>query len=247
MDEFDYIRKANAYFIPRTPAAALVAFQTGSLPVEGFVYKTGSLKPLYEEPVDLNEIERVLAKPDSNLETNLLLIRILNRLLKDPDPETALFAAESINIIENRYNKRIESLKKAVAAKDEKKNRIGLARQYFETAMLNIERQTIKNFYLHEAYLVLKPVIKTKKCPPAALDVFIEVLLELGLYDQALHIVTGLKAKWPQRLGFSFLEARIEFYRRRYFRVLRIFHEIKGKGADLMRDQRGILEFWCGE
>ena len=116
---FDYLRERNIKFKPKTPRAAINAFAARILPIHAFVNMGTSVKPLDEEPYDLDNIERVLARENLDLQTNLLLMRLFERMVRNEDTEIALFAAESMNLIENRYNKNIEALKAKIKAGDE--------------------------------------------------------------------------------------------------------------------------------
>ena len=112
MEGFTYFKTVRESFIPKTPDAALKAMEAGLQPGEAFIYRGTSIKPLDDEPLDLDEIARVVEREDLDIQTNLLLMRIFEKLVKSQDAELALFAAESINAIENRYNSSIETLKK---------------------------------------------------------------------------------------------------------------------------------------
>ena len=62
MSGYEYVRTMRSLYNPRTPRAALVATEAGILPVEALIYKATSVKPLFEEPYDLDDLERVLAQ-----------------------------------------------------------------------------------------------------------------------------------------------------------------------------------------
>ena len=96
MEGFEYFRSTEPRFIPKTSSAALKALFSQLLPEEAFIYLGTSAQSLDEEPVDLEALERMLSRSHLDLETNRMLRHILNRLVKSSDPETALFAAESI-------------------------------------------------------------------------------------------------------------------------------------------------------
>jgi hypothetical protein len=93
MLDFDYFRGATDAYQPRTVNAALRAAEAHLLPIEACVYLGTSIKPLDEEPIDLAAIDQVLSRPRLDLDTNLLLMRILSKLLRNFDVEVALFAA----------------------------------------------------------------------------------------------------------------------------------------------------------
>src|SRR5208283_2098028 len=78
---FEFFKTRRTGYIPRTPAAALKAVGTGTVPAEQFIYASASAKPLDEEPFDLEEIERALARPDLNLQSRILLKRVLGKLI----------------------------------------------------------------------------------------------------------------------------------------------------------------------
>ncbi len=90
MEGYDYFRKSVQRFRPRTPATAFKALEAQILPGEAFTHLGTSIRSIAEEPVDLEEIERVLAREDLDIDTNLLLVRVLERLVRNRDPETAL-------------------------------------------------------------------------------------------------------------------------------------------------------------
>ena len=99
MLDFNYFRGGTDEYRPRTANAALRAAAAHLLPIEACVYLGTSIKPLDEKPIDLDAIDHVLSRQQLDLDTNLLLIRILSKLLRNPDAEVALFAAESIKRI----------------------------------------------------------------------------------------------------------------------------------------------------
>jgi hypothetical protein len=76
-----------------------------------FIWKAVNVRPIFEEPWDFNEIDRLLAKEDLDLETIILLMTIFGRLIRAPDKEAALFAAEGINVLERGYARRAKVLR----------------------------------------------------------------------------------------------------------------------------------------
>lgn len=96
MTPFDYFRRTDRHFIPKTSNAALKAVDAQVLPPESYIYAATSVRPLDEEPYDIEEVERVLGRENLDIESNLLLFGILQQLLKRPEQEIALFAAEGI-------------------------------------------------------------------------------------------------------------------------------------------------------
>jgi hypothetical protein len=234
---FEYIRKAYTMYLPRTPKSALRAVESGVVPPEAFIYLSANIKPLFEEPYDLGDIDRVLARPNLDLKTNLLLIKILEKLINHRDTEIALFAAESINAIENRYNIQIQSIKDEIrdlenGIEGEKKKleydditylltqRTNLSRLYYEFALVNNSRDVLKKFYMKEAFRVLNPVI-SKQDQFAHYNIHdlvilgLRCLIVLEMYDHARKVLkesSTLKESYQSE--FLMIELELEYYAR---------------------------------
>jgi len=116
MNGFDYIRRISEFYEPRTPKAALVAVIAGFIPVEAFIYRAAAITPLFEEPYNVDELERVLARPDLGFGEAMALSEIFSEITRSPDKELALFAAESLGSLEDRYLKLVNEYEKKVAA-----------------------------------------------------------------------------------------------------------------------------------
>jgi len=136
-DPYGHFRGFRVMQIPRTPASALHGVEDGVIPPEAYIYRATSVKPLFEAPIELTEIDRLLANPAIDIETILLISSILEKLLRDPDKETALFAAESLGLIEKRYTTRIESAKRRYRREHEPALCRRLSRLYFNLARIN--------------------------------------------------------------------------------------------------------------
>jgi hypothetical protein len=222
---FDYIRTRNSFYVPRTPRAALLSAQAGLLPIEAFVYRTLSVKPLFEEPYDPEELERVLANPALGLGDAMLLVEILTAMTTNPDKELALFAAESLGALEGRWARRVETYEtevRDIAACDEGQV-YEYARALYEYALIAGRYAAIRNYYLREAYYALS------KHPGACLgsegfDLRIRCLLRLGLLDQAESI---LDAELGKRSDGELLVLAVE-------------------AAFLRKDQRRVRELLAG-
>lgn len=244
MNGFDYVRDAHHYYLPRTPRAALKAMEEGLLPAEAYVYKATSVKPLNEEPVDVPEVERILSRENNDLETNLLLVSILDRLLGNQDPEVALFAAESINAIENRYNARIQAYKEQLSGDDPASARRGLARQFYELARINDERPAIRRFYLTEGYGYLKDLYRNARFTRADLELAVEVLLSLGLPDRARFILERIEGPIRDDPDVLLLRARVEFHAKEFTRVSSILEYMKRRAPWVKAREQEILKLW---
>jgi len=240
--------------MPVTARAALRALENDLLPPEAFVFLGTSVRPLDEEPVSLEEIERILAREDLDLQVNLLLMRVLRRLLGSADPEVALFAAESINRIESRYTDRIESLKRRgprpdtarpEAAQDTAPDQDpqalrGLASAYYHLAQ--IYPATIRSFYLREAFGCIKQLRTRKALRREDVSLLVRILLDLRLPGQALGVLK--RVRYGTDPGFLLLEAEVEFQRRNLPRVGEICRQLAGQRHRLGAEALRVLELW---
>jgi hypothetical protein len=238
---FDFFRFRRVGYSPRTPAAALKAVGTGTLPAEYFVYASTSAKPLDEEPIDLEEIERVLARPDLNLQTCVLLKRVLGKLIGSREQEVALFGAEGINALETRALTRIEKLKTALSREPGRALRTRLAREYFELAELQAGSASVRSFYLGEAYTSLH-ARGEEAVPFPDLPLAVDILVGLGLHDQAKSLLENALDD-PSVLLMS---ARVAFHRRDFRGVADICGRLASSGVVLGESETRIVSFWAG-
>lgn len=258
---FEYFRQRREGFTPRTPAAALRAMGLGVLPEESFVYLSTSQKPLDEEPFDLEEIERVLARKDLDLETNILLKEILEKLVSAGEQETSLFGAEGINLLEARYIDRIEELRRAMKEETGKSSDAvahlmrATARCYFELALLHGKTRSIKTFYLKEAYTHFRDSLRaSSKMAHGELDLLVKVLVELGMYDHAARILSGVREPQGRKPGAAscapdpeilLLRAEVAFHRRDFSEVVRTCRQLS-QCAALTPGQQRLIAYWLG-
>ncbi len=242
--DFEYFKRAREGFRPRTAAAALKGIHERKLPIEAFVYLGTSVKPLNEKPYDLEEIERVLAKRDITVDTYILLNRIFEDLIKSFDQEIALFAAEGMNAIEDRYNKRIERLKDELGKNPTNaENLYQLALAYYESALLNSDKEAIESFYLREAFSYVKEIVRLKKFGRRELLLFVNILIALKMYDQAFKVLDSVKLEGDPEI--IFLKAKVEFYRKNLSEVFQYCVELT-QYESLSEEIRRVLTFWVG-
>jgi hypothetical protein len=240
MLEFEYFRRGKEIYRPRTANTALKAVEAHLVPSEACVHLGTSIKPLDEEPIDLDAVDQVLSRPQLDLDTNLLLMRVLSKLLRDPDAEVALFAAESINMIETRYTKRIESLKSALREKIDEKTLRSLAEQYYQLAQ--IHPGSIRNFYLREAFGYIKRLNKLKHLGKEDVVLTVRILLALDLVDQAGRIIDQLASR--KDLSFRRLEMEVAFKRKDIVSVQKLCDRLEEHWVQLDEDSRSFLSYW---
>jgi len=243
-DGFRYLKRSREFYGPKTPMAALRAVETGLLPDHAFIYQANSVHPLFEEPVDITAIERVLSRKDNDLSTNQLLVRILERLLESRDSEIALFAAESINAIENMYNGRIEELKKKHGSDNDPAHLRSIAVQFYELALLNEPRRSIRNFYLLEAYSYMKRYGSLARFSREDLIFTLRLLVSLQALKLARAVMVQALDRFPDDSALILLAAEIEYYRKNYGQVFALFYRLKGSWESLPERERTSYSLW---
>jgi hypothetical protein len=244
---FDYLRQANELYAPKTPMAALVSVETGLLPGHAFVYKANSVHPLFEEPIDITAIERTLSRKDNDLTTNQLLVSILERLLENRDSEIALFAAESINAIENMYNERIENLKKTYESEKHPSSLKRIAVQFYELALINESRKSIRNFYLFEAYSYMKRYGSESRFDRGDLMFTLRLMIALRSFELARRVVVQALNRFPDDSDFIILAAEIEYYRKNFNQVFALFHRLDVSKDTSGKEEQDSHAIWIAE
>jgi len=242
--ELNFFRTKNEGYEPFTPAAALKAFENDIIPIEFFINKSTSVKSIEEKPYDFEAIDRMLAIKDIDIKTTRFLMMIFKIMVKDRDSERALYGAEAINVIESRYNKRIEMLKEKLKKEGDQNIKYELAQKYYELALISEKQKDIKRFFLKIAYYYLKDAKTGNTLAFKNLELLINILLEFNFNKQALSTIKNIDIK--HKAALLFLLARVEFKNKHYNEVYKILQEIKQCGDTLADEIKKILEYWIG-
>ena len=228
-------------YLPKTAVAAMRAHRTGILPIEVFLNLSTSAKPLNVAPYDLEKIRELLSRYDLDIESVLLLMGIFRVLVNDKDPEIALFAAESINLLEGRYTTRIEELRQATKGSTDRAATLELARLYFQLGLLYEDSPAIKAFYLNEAYRALRAVKYLRNLERDDFILLVRILASLGREGLALSLLKNRSTEDPSYLIY---QLEIEFYRRNYTQVFLLLSELNERSVELELDVRELMEYW---
>jgi hypothetical protein len=241
----DFFLNSGSFIFPRTPAGALRAFEGGFAPIEAFIYKSSSTKPMDEEPYDFEEIERILSRPNLDFRTNVVLMGIFEKLIHREDQEMALFAAESINVIENRYNAKIGTLKKLLAYPEfAETSRSELGRVFFELALLNGRRQAIKEFYIRQSVQCFKELLKLRPLSSGERNTFVRALMEDRDYESARNLLNTEPV--PASTGDLFLVAEIEYSQKKFDRAAEIISRLVDHMDQLSERDISLYAYWMG-
>lgn len=244
MDDYAFFRDKKEKFLPITPVAALKAYESDFVPISAFIHKSSSTKPLDEEPYDIEVIERLLSRKNLGLQSNIMLFGIFEKLIFNPDQEIALFAAESLNIIENRYNKKIQELKDDLKREKNPDHLSQLGSLFYELAILNKKRKEIEIFFFKESLSFYSQVEESRGLGDSELNIYIRLLLELKLYDEASE---KLAADTRENSTLQLLlKAEVEFARKEFVHVKNICTELLGSIEKLTEKEFVMISYWMG-
>ena len=242
---FDFFRTGGRQYRPKTPHSAMKAVEAQILPMEAFISMGTSVKPLGEEPYDFLEIESMLSRADLDLSTTVALVEIFRRLIRSRDQEKALFAAESMNLIEGRYNQAIEERKERLKEGKQPEILLELARLYHEYSELYRQVVTMKNFYLREAHRYIQMLPDNLEADIETVRLIVTIYVELGLYDNALFALQQF-ASQKDEIAFLFLRAEVEFRRRNFIGIFQICTWLLQRQDQLSREQKLLIAHWLG-
>lgn len=228
MKNFRELMTSSTGFIPRTQAQALQGFAEGVLGPEYYMYRAVNIHPIMEEPWDTNEIDRLLAKPDLDEATAVVLMTVFERMVRGSDKELALFAAESINVLERRFLARIQGFRKQLTRSQEAEASDkgmaealrGIIAAYHSLARLCFRRPELKRFYLEEARSCHEDNASILVDPELDLAVYIAILLDASELDSAALVLIHALARFPGTRHLHFLAARLGFMRKDIRKVL---------------------------
>ncbi|MFH0977050.1 MAG: hypothetical protein V1874_14810 [Spirochaetota bacterium] len=204
-DPFDFFRKLKKsdQYVPVTQRGLRKSFERGITGIEFFIEMATSLRPLADEAQDIDEITRLLSQQKLTTNPNLHSVSILRNLIKDPNPEIALYAAEGLNTIENAFIEKIQRIKSKIKEKekDNKSTRIYilyylLGLLYFEFAGLLNGQRLIQIFYLKESETALKTAHEIEnKNNKRILTALGSCYMLMGKNKSAIKIFTHLFSK----------------------------------------------------
>lgn len=234
---FDFFRheiSENPYIV-KTQHKLRKAFSEGLLGIEHYLMAATSLRPLIEEAQDLDEITRLFSQQKLAMRPSPHSETILRSMIKDPNQEIALYAAEGLNTIENSFLTKIDRVKKKLL----KANKHIFIYYYLlgccYTAFAHIleSQQLIKNFYINQAIdnLIiayrLKPMNKRIKLALA------EGYLLNGNYEQSLSLFAFLYSIGFKSSYVLLKMAECHYYLKNYDSVKTILsilsqHDISG-------------------
>jgi len=242
MKDFRKLLESKTGFIPRTQAQALRGYAEGILNPEYYVYRAVNIHPIIEEPWDMNEMDRLLAKRDLDIDTASLLMTVFERMIKHKDKELALFAAESINALEQRYLTKVTALKKKLAEELAVDTLRKIISEYRTMARLFVTRPVLGPFYLSEARRYHEQHTDILIDPALDLAVYIETLLDARDLEKAGSVLAVCLKNNPGNQRLRYLSAKYAYLARRIRDVVRSLEQLQE--VDDQPEYRDAQIFW---
>ncbi len=215
MRNFKSLMATSTGFVPRTQAQALQGFTQGLLGPEYYIFRAVNVHPVLEEPWDINEIDRLLAKPDLDQETAVLLMIVFERMVKVRDKELALFAAESINVLERRYIGKIQGLRASLIENADRNGRRdtlrGILQSYRILGRFCFARPELRLFYLGEAKRWIEDNLDILDEPDPDTVAYVQLLMDMNDLSSAATVLDSALALYPEYRALRYLAAQLSF------------------------------------
>jgi hypothetical protein len=202
-----------------------------------------NVKPIFEKPYDFAEFDRILAKKHLSLESVLQLTEVFEELILHPDPEIALYGAESLNSLELRYNTIIQRCKDRLNKGFHAPAVRELVPALYEMGMMNLGRPMLKKFYLGEALGYLEEYwSQLKPITLRDIDLLVTLHLESGTAFRVLAILEKIiqKKPWPP---LFFLKAKILYHLRGIGGLAETLGRLDEERGEI---EKNTIDFWLG-
>ena len=246
-DPYDHYHNlpGNTYR-PKTLAAMRLAFSQGVTDIENYIQMAASLRALSDEVRDLDELTRLFSLQKLSLRADPLSVMILRGMIKDVNPEIALYAAEGLNTITTSYNDKIQNLRnkldEASAAKDGILH--DLARLYLDYSRLWIGQDLIKVFYLDEA---MTAILSASGIKPDNMDyrfTYGEILMDLARFEEAIVVFSIIMDSTNEPLKPLLKISECYYSLKKYDEVYKTISRITQLNLDLEPEDELVIYQW---
>lgn len=247
-DPFDFYRTTidSKRYMPKTQKGLRRAFSEGIIGIELFIVMATSLRPLVDEAQDIDEITRLFSQQKLSSRPNPHSVNILKNMIKDPNPEIALYAAEGLNTIENSFIEKILRIKDRISRKKGKLYILYyiLGMLYIEFAKLLKGQPLIKEFYLKESLNCLKKANDLNNNNYRILQTLGEGYILLKKYKTAIRIFAYLSSKSRKDVAYLFTMAECCYYLGDYKNVSKISNFIIKSSLKIDQISELIMYQW---
>lgn len=234
-------------FVPRTQSQALQGYIEGVISLEYFVYRAVNVRPLLEQPFDLGEVDRLLAKGELDPDNLELLMALFQHMLKDPDKELALYAAESVSALERRYMERLRELKSRPSWEREPEPVARVLRAYADLARMNAGRRELRDFYLDELVALFRELRGICAGDAGAVLCYLRALLALGRMDEAADELRAARAELGDLPELVALSAELAYLAGNARAVAAELASLRGAAlGEATPEAAELVGFWTG-
>lgn len=228
----------------KTLNAALQAVRQGVIPAEGIAFLMNSLGPLGEAPEDFAAFDRLLSRPDLDLKTARFLMGMFLHSVHHPDTETALFAAESLNALEVRYNKAaFEARRRFLETPGQAEPLRGLLRAEYRLLVLNRDRLSLRR---HHAATLVRLVSTHRTWFRLRLSdtlILLAAHRALGRDAKALRLLEACRRQGAEHLRLDLIRADLAFRAGRAAKAAEVVRSLDSTRADPR--VRSLVRFWA--
>lgn len=226
-DPFDFYRVTGekVKYMPKTQRGLRKSFSEGLTGIEFYIEMATSLRPLVDEAQDIDEVTRLFSQQKLSVKPTPNSVKILRNMIRDPNPEIALYAAEGLNTIESSYIQKIQHVKEKLSRGKgvEEVLFYNLGILYLRFVRLLEGQALIRNFYLQESLSYLEKANKLNSSNPRILSPIGEVYMLLGEYNKALRIFRYLFTEDAYDRESLLMIAQCYFYSGKYEKIRTIF------------------------
>lgn len=234
-------------FVPRTQSQALQGYIEGVISLEYFVYRAVNVRPLLEQPFDLGEVDRLLAKGELDPDNLELLMALFQHMLKDPDKELALYAAESVSALERRYMERLRELKSRPSWEREAEPVARVLEAYADLARMNAGRRELRDFYLYEIIALFRELRGICAGDAGAVLSYLRALLALGRMDEAADELRAARAELGKLPELVALSAELAYLAGNASAVAAELASLRDRGpVEATPETAELVVFWTG-
>jgi len=219
------------------------ALRLGLIDSEEYVGAVLSLEPLIDTITDPDERVRKGVAQTLSVRESQAAVSLLNKLIGDESEEVRLYAAEALDLIDARYNERINELVQKIKDNPTSvENHESLGRIYSDFALLKENTPVIRNYYLEQALHEFETTIVLGGERTEILFVQAFILQMLGDLERAFSLYEKVISMDPKHREARFQKALIHYQRGEYSQVREECRFLSS--LELEEEMKEVVLFW---
>ncbi|MFZ4615752.1 MAG: hypothetical protein ACOYM2_06115 [Rectinemataceae bacterium] len=245
MNPFDRYRGTTTNHQPRTAHAALAAALDGVLPFSEFIALSVATRALSEGDFEQLDFERIISRPDLNIETRFILKYALARHLESEDVDEVYFAAECLGELETKMEDMIDGQRKLLSKDPNNSEHASLlARSIYHQGLLS--EDTMRTFYMREALGLYIEVLGRRQLRIEDTIPLFRILMILGMYAPAEGLIKKRLRDFPHSPEFTMCMLEVLFGRRDFPAMIRLLEPFR-HDLELPEHLARQVRTWLGE